>query len=90
MIPTWFQNDPKFVYYSPGDRAQKVIPGGAKTNESFWKSQNKVKKSILRPIIFVYYSPGDRAQKIIPGGAKTNESVWKSQNNVNKSILRFP
>ena len=24
-----------FVHYSPGDRAQKVIPGGAKTNESF-------------------------------------------------------
>ena len=23
------------VYYTPGDRAQKVIPGGAKTNESF-------------------------------------------------------
>ena len=23
-----------FVYYSPGDKAQKVIPGGAKTNES--------------------------------------------------------
>ena len=26
---------PFFCYYSPGDRAQKVIPGGAKTNESF-------------------------------------------------------
>ena len=52
MIPKWSQNDfkmiPKFVYYSPGDRAQKVIPGGAKTNESFWKFQNDVKKSILR------------------------------------------
>ena len=24
-----------FVHYSPGDRAQKVIPGGATTNESF-------------------------------------------------------
>ena len=35
------------VYYTPGDRAQKVIPGGAKTNESLWKSQNNVKKSIL-------------------------------------------
>ena len=23
-----------FVYYTPGDRAQKVIPGGAKTNAS--------------------------------------------------------
>ena len=33
-----------FVNYSPGDRAQKVIPGGAKKNESFWKSQNNVKK----------------------------------------------
>ena len=30
------------------ERAQKVIPGGAKTNESFWKSQNDVKKSIIR------------------------------------------
>ena len=28
--------------------AQKVSPGGAKTNESFGKSQNNVKKSILR------------------------------------------
>ena len=37
-----------FVYYSPGDRAQTVIPGGAKTNESFWQPQNDVKKSILR------------------------------------------
>ena len=37
-----------FVHYSPGDRAQKVIPGGAKTNESLWKSHNKVKQSILR------------------------------------------
>ena len=46
------------VYYSPGDRAQKVIPGGAKTNESFWKSQNNVKKSILRFPSYVYYSPG--------------------------------
>ena len=48
MIPKWSQNNfkmiPKFVYYSPGDRAQKVIPGGAKTNESFWKFQNDVKK----------------------------------------------
>ena len=64
-----------FVYYSPGDRAQKVIPGGAKTNESFCKSQNDVEKlKFSFPIIFVYYSPGDRAQKVIPGGAKTNES----------------
>ena len=30
------------------DRVQKVSPGGAKTNESFWKSQNDVKKTILR------------------------------------------
>ena len=52
MIPTWSQNDfktiPKFVYYSPGDRTQKVIPVGAKTNESFWKSQNNIKNSSLR------------------------------------------
>ena len=52
MIPKWSQNDflkiPKFVYCSPGDRAQKVIPGGVKTNESFWKSQNNIKKTILR------------------------------------------
>ena len=52
MIPKWSQNDfkmiLKFVYYSPGDRARKVIPGGAKTNESFWKFQNDVKKSIFR------------------------------------------
>ena len=52
MIPNLSQNDfkmiPKLVYYSPGDRAQKVIPGGAKTNESFWKYQNNVKQSILR------------------------------------------
>ena len=52
IIRKWSQNDfkmiPKFGYCSPGDRAQKVIPGGAKTNESFWKSQNDVEKSILR------------------------------------------
>ena len=42
------------VYYSPGDRAQKVIPGGSKTNESFWKSQNNIKKSILRFPSFVF------------------------------------
>ena len=94
MIPQWSKNNfkmiPTFVYYSPSDRAQKVIPGGAKTNESFWKFQNDVNKSILRfPIIFVYYSPGDRAQTIISGGAKTNESFWKSQNGVEKSTLRF-
>ena len=52
-----------FVYYSPGDRAQQVIPGGAKTNESFWKSQNNVEKthfrfpSILRfPFRFLFKS----------------------------------
>ena len=39
---------PKFVYYSPGDSAQKVIPGGAKTNENFWKFQNDINKSSLR------------------------------------------
>ena len=44
---------PKLVYYSPGDRAQKVIPGGAKTNESFWKFQNDVKKSIFRFPLFL-------------------------------------
>ena len=58
MIPKWFQNDlkkiPKFVYCSPGDRAQKVIPGGVKTNESLWKSQNNVKKSILRFPSFMF------------------------------------
>ena len=55
-----------FCYYSPGDGAQKVSPRDAKTNESCWKSQNDVKKSIIRfTIIFVYYSPGDRAQKIV-------------------------
>ena len=58
MIEKWFQNDfkmiAKFVYYSPGDRAQKVIPGGAKINESFWKSQNNVKKSILRFRSFLF------------------------------------
>ena len=58
MIPQLSQNDfkmiPKSVYYSPGDRAQKVIPGGAKTNESFWKSQNIVKKSILRFQLFLF------------------------------------
>ena len=43
-----------FVYYSPGDKAQKVIPGGSKTNESFWKSQNSVKKWILRFPPFVF------------------------------------
>ena len=43
-----------YVYDRPGDRAQKVIPGGAKTNESFWKSQNDVKKSILRFPSFVF------------------------------------
>ena len=52
MITTWSQNDfkmiPQFLYYGPGDRPQKVIPGGAKTNESLWKSQHNVKKSILR------------------------------------------
>ena len=29
------------------ERAQKVIPGGAKTNENFWKCQDEVQKSIL-------------------------------------------
>ena len=52
MIPKWSQNDfkmiPTCVYYSPGDRAQKIIPGGARTNESFWKFQNDVEKSIIR------------------------------------------
>merc|ERR1712167_386890 len=43
-----------FCYYSPGDRAQKVIPGGAKKNESFGKSQNNVKKSILRFPTFLF------------------------------------
>ena len=43
-----------FVYYSPGDKAQKVIPGGSKTNESFWKSQNNIKKSILRFPSFMF------------------------------------
>ena len=47
MIPT-------FVYYSPGDRAQKVIPGGTKTNESLRKSQINVKKTILRFSIFLF------------------------------------
>ena len=88
IIPKWFQHNPKM---SPGERAQKVIPGGAKTNEIFWKSQNSVKKiNFTFPIICVYYSLGDRAQKVIPGGAKTNESFWKFQNDVKKSILRFP
>ena len=58
MIPKLSQNDfkmiAKFVYYSPGDRAQKVIPGGAKTNESFWKSPNNVKKSIVRFATFLF------------------------------------
>ena len=44
IIPNWSQHNPKM---SPGDRAQKVIPGGAKTNESFWKSQKNVKKTIV-------------------------------------------
>ena len=43
-----------FVYYSPGDKAQKVIPGGSKTNESFWTSRNNVKKWILRFPPFVF------------------------------------
>ena len=47
IIQKWYQNDPKmipiFFYDSPGDRAQKVIPGGAKTNENFWKPQMKRK-----------------------------------------------
>ena len=38
---------PKFVYYRSGDRAQKVVPGGTKTNESLRKSQMNVNKSIL-------------------------------------------
>ena len=54
MIQKWFKKIRKFVYYSPVDRAQKVIPGGAKTNESFWKSQNNVKKSILRFPSFMF------------------------------------
>ena len=69
MIPKWCQNHPKiiqkwtqnhpkmiptFCYYSPGDRAQKVIPGGAKTNESLWRSQNNVKKSTLRFPSFMF------------------------------------
>ena len=43
-----------FVYYSPGDRAQKVRTRGAKTNESFWNSQNDVKKSILHFPLFLF------------------------------------
>ena len=62
MIPKWSQNDPQIIpkrsqhnpQMSPGDRAQKVIPGGAKTNESFWQFQNHVKKSILRFPTFLF------------------------------------
>ena len=60
MIPQWSQNDSKskeikvFVSYSPGDRAEQVIPGGAQTNESLWKFQNNAKKSILRSPIFLF------------------------------------
>ena len=43
-----------FVYCSAGDKAQKVIPGGSKRNDSFWKSQNSVKKWILRLPPFVF------------------------------------
>ena len=39
---------------NPGDRAQKVIPGGAKTNERLSKSQNNVKKSVLRFPTFLF------------------------------------
>ena len=42
------------AYYSPGDRAQTVIPGGAKKNESLWKSRNNVGKPILRFPTFLF------------------------------------
>ena len=95
MIPIWFQNDlkviPKFVYYSPGDRAQEVIPGGAKTNESFWKSQNNIKKTILRfPSFLLTIALVIERNKLSPEARKKNESLWKSQNNVKKTISRFP
>ena len=54
MIPKWFQKIPKLVYYSPGDRAQKVIPGGTKTNESLWESQKDVKKLIIHFPSFLF------------------------------------
>ena len=42
------------VYHTPGDRAQKVFPGGANTNESLRKSQNNNKKTILRFPTFLF------------------------------------
>ena len=43
-----------FVYYSHDDRAQKVVPGGAKTNESLWKSQNNNKNFFFRFPTFLF------------------------------------
>ena len=80
-----------FVYYSPGDRAQKVIPRGVKTNESFWKSQNNIKTTILRfPSFLLTIALVIERKKLSPEARKKNESFWKSQNNVKNSILRFP
>ena len=95
MISKWSQNDfkmiPKFVYYSPGDRAQKVIPRGAKTNESFWKSQNNVKKSIVRfPTFLFSIALVIERKKLPPVARHKNESLWKSQNNVKKINCTFP
>ena len=74
-----------FIYYSPGDRAQKVITGGAKTNESFWKSQINVKKSILRFPSFLFtialvierkkWSPEARKQTRASESLKTTSKI---------------
>ena len=83
MFPKWSQTDfkkiPKFVYYSPGDRAQKVIPGGAKTNESLWKSQNNVKQIILRfPTFLFTIALVIERKKLFPEARNKNESLRKS------------
>ena len=46
---TRFSESLKWIAKNSKGRAQKVIPGGAKTSESFWKS-SKWRKKVGRPI----------------------------------------
>ena len=96
-ISKWSQNDfkiiPKLVYYSPGGRAQKVISGGAKTNESFWKSQNNIKKLILRFPSFLFtiaQAPNPRGNFNCDGvfALKKQNARWGSMTVLRRSFWR--
>ena len=57
------------------ERAQTVIPGGTKTNESFWKSQDDVKKSIIR---FPSFGENDRPTDDRPVGRPAGRPAGRS------------